>query len=80
MSHFFERSWIWAMLYFGGSIVVATDGVNNFADNLKTVKPTFLVSIPKVFTKIYSSIKNEIEKQSAVKRKMLNKAIASKLK
>lgn len=72
MSHFFERYWIWSMIYFGGSIVVATDGVNNFAEDLRIVKPTFLVSIPKVlflyyliaykvFTKIYQNIKNEIE-------------------
>ena len=75
MSHFFERYWIWSMIYFGGSIVVATDGVTNFAEDLRIVKPTFLVSIPKVslkrfnclklfkkvFTKIYQNIKNEIE-------------------
>lgn len=49
MSHFFERMWIWAMLYFGGSIAVARNGVNSFAEDLRFIRPTFLVSIPKVY-------------------------------
>ncbi len=75
LSHVLERSaGYYAVMMSGGHIAFADD-VSKVVENILEVKPTAMVSVPRLFEKIYSRIYENIHLLSPAKRQMFHKAV-----
>ena len=67
LSHVLERTGSFLFLYTGGTIAFA-ESVATVGENLVEIRPTRMVSVPRLFEKIYARIIDQIGTGSAVKR------------
>ena len=75
LSHVLERTaGYYAVLMSGGHIAFAED-VNKVVENIVEIKPTAMISVPRLFEKIYSRIYENVHLLSPAKRQMFHKAI-----
>ncbi len=68
MSHTFERTVGYYLPIMSGSTVAYARSVQQIAEDLLTVQPTIMISVPRIFERVYSKIKSQLEKKSAVER------------
>jgi long-chain acyl-CoA synthetase len=69
LSHVLERMVMFAYIYAGATVGFA-ESVETVAQNLLEVKPYIMVSVPRVFEKIYASVMDTILAGSALTRKV----------
>ncbi|NLL19898.1 MAG: long-chain fatty acid--CoA ligase [Clostridia bacterium] len=70
LSHVLERmAGYYLILYNGGTIAYA-EGVNEVVKNLPEIKPHVMVSVPRLYEKMYAGILNKIDEGSSFKKKM----------
>ena len=69
LSHVLERMTTFSFLYKGASIAYA-ESVDTVAENLTEVRPTIMISVPRLFDKIYARVMDNVLTQSAVKRQI----------
>ena len=67
LSHVLERTATYLSLYNGSSIAYA-ESVESVAENLVEVRPTIMVSVPRLFEKIYQKIMDQVLAGSALKK------------
>jgi len=63
-------------IQFGGSLGFMED-VSTLLDDLKLVRPTYLISVPRVFNKIYDAIQNKMKETGGAKKKLFDAACAT---
>jgi long-chain acyl-CoA synthetase len=69
LSHVFERMVNFTYLYAGCTIAYA-ESVEAVAQNLLEVRPTIMVSVPRVFEKIYAKVMDQVLVSPALRRKI----------
>jgi long-chain acyl-CoA synthetase len=69
LSHVLERMCMFAFLYTGSSIAYA-ENIETVAANLIEARPTIMVSVPRLFDKIYAKVIDQILAGSALKKKI----------
>lgn len=69
LSHSLERMVTFTYLYRGCSIAYA-ESLDTVAENLLEVKPQIMVSVPRVFEKIYAKVMDNVLSSSSLKRKI----------
>jgi long-chain acyl-CoA synthetase len=69
LSHVLERMVTFTYIYKGCSIAYA-ESVETLGENLVEIKPQIMVSVPRVFEKIYAKVIDNVLASSAVKRKI----------
>ncbi|MCJ7611871.1 MAG: long-chain fatty acid--CoA ligase [Candidatus Aminicenantes bacterium] len=69
LSHILERMVMFTYIYKGCTIAFA-ESLETVADNLLEVQPMIMVSVPRVFEKIYSKVIDTVLAGSAVKRRI----------
>jgi len=69
LSHVLERMVTFTYIYKGCSIAYA-ESVETIGENLVEIKPHIMVSVPRVFEKIYAKVIDNVLASSAVKRKI----------
>ncbi len=69
LSHIFERMVTFTYLYKGCSIAYA-ESIDTVGENLLEVKPHIMVSVPRVFEKIYAKVIDNVLTSSSLKRKI----------
>ncbi|MCD6580937.1 MAG: long-chain fatty acid--CoA ligase [Desulfuromusa sp.] len=75
LSHVLERSaGYYAVMMSGGHIAFADD-VSKVVENILEVKPMAMVSVPRLFEKIYSRIYENVHLMSPAKRQMFHRAV-----
>lgn len=74
LSHVLERLVVFAFLYKGCSMAYA-ESIETVADNLIEVRPTIMVSVPRLFEKIYAKVIDTILAGSGLKKKIFFWAI-----
>ncbi len=72
-AHIFGRVEHWAHVFMGFTMAYA-ESVERVRDNLPKAKPTFLLAVPRIFEKIYTSIQTQAE-ASPLKSKIFKWAI-----
>ncbi len=70
LSHVFERMAGHFFSCYHGSMVAYAESVDTVAANMTEVKPTIMVSVPRLYEKIYSKVLDSVESGSPVKRKI----------
>lgn len=74
LSHVFERTGMYLYI-FNGMAVHYAESIEKVADNLKEVRPTMFVGVPRLFEKVYAKAKLKAAKESVLKEKIFDWAI-----
>ncbi len=69
LAHVLERMTTFSFLYKGASIYYA-ESIETVAENLIEVRPTIMISVPRLFDKIYANVMDNVLTQSPLKRKI----------
>jgi len=75
LSHVFERMAGHYLSCYHGATVAYAESVDTVAENMGEVKPTLMVSVPRLYEKIYGRVLESVEAGSPVKRKIFNWAL-----
>lgn len=75
LCHIFERMAGYYTALSGGCTVAYAESIEKIAQNMEEVKPTIITAVPRLFERIYSKIKRNVESQPEKKQKIFNWAI-----
>ena len=75
LSHTFERTVGYYMSMMAGATVAYARSVPLLADDLKIIRPTILVSVPRIFERIYSAIHTKLEEGPPLRHKLFTLAV-----
>ncbi len=75
LSHTFERTCGYYTPMMWGMHITYARSVQTIADDLLQVKPHVLVSVPRIFERVYERIQAQLADASAVKRKIFQSAV-----
>jgi long-chain acyl-CoA synthetase len=75
LSHIFERQAMYMYLY-QGMVVYYAESLDTIGPNLREVRPTILVGVPRIFEKIYARIKERVAEKGKANMAMLLWAVA----
>lgn len=74
LSHVFERTGMY--LYFvNGMAVYYAESVENVPDNLKEVRPTIILGVPRIFEKVFEKARLKAARSSPIKERIFDFAI-----
>ena len=75
LSHMFERTAGYYMAMIAGSTVNYARSIDQLAEDLVTIKPTVLVTVPRIFERVYNKIHTQLAAKSPVAQKLFNAAV-----
>jgi len=67
LSHVLERTATFIFLYYGSSIAYA-ESIESVSQNLVEIRPTIMISVPRLFEKMYARVMESVLSQSALKK------------
>lgn len=74
LTHIFERAWDYLSLSEGAEIIINTNP-KDILVSLKETHPTCMSSVPRFWEKVYSAVKEKIEKSSSIQQKLFYHAL-----
>jgi long-chain acyl-CoA synthetase len=75
LSHVLERTAGYHSALLLGSHIAFAESVHTVLENIIEIKPTFIVSVPRLFEKIHSRIYESVHQSSPLKRQLFHRAI-----
>jgi long-chain acyl-CoA synthetase len=75
LSHAFERTAGYYMAMMAGAKVAYARSVTLLADDLRIIRPTILVSVPRIYERIYNAIHTRLEAATPVQHKLFTLAV-----
>lgn len=75
LSHAFERTAGYTMSMMAGAQVAYARSVALLADDLKIVRPTILIAVPRIFERIYHAIHSKLDEVSPLQHKLFTLAV-----
>ncbi len=75
LSHIFERQAMYMYLYQGMAVYYA-ESLDTIGPNLREVRPTILVGVPRIFEKIYDRIREKVSEKGRLNVALLNWAVS----
>ena len=75
LSHTLERTAGYYLPVMTGSEVIYARSILQLGEDLQTQKPTIMISVPRIYERVYGKIKVGLQKKSALANKLFNKTI-----
>ena len=75
LSHMFERTIGCYFNVMAGSSVAFNRSIPQLLEDMAEIKPTVIITVPRIFERAYSTIKAQLDEGSGVKRWLFNKAV-----
>ncbi len=75
LSHTFERTVGYYLAVMAGIPVAYARSISQLAEDLGIIKPTLLISVPRIYERVYGAISAKLAEGSAGKRKLFAKAV-----
>ncbi len=75
LAHCFERVTYYAIILFAGGTIAYAESIDTLISNLQEVKPTTVVSVPRVYEKVYARVMGEVAKKSPFAKKVFEWAV-----
>ena len=77
LSHTLERTVGYYIPMMAGCPVAHTRSLEHLGEDLRTLRPTLLVSVPRIFERVYNRFQEQLEEGSAVARWLFRTAVAA---
>lgn len=68
LSHTFERTVGYYTPMMAGASVAYTRSIEELGEDLRTIRPTIIISVPRIFEKVYTKIQNQLQQKSGLAR------------
>ncbi|MBL8519068.1 MAG: long-chain fatty acid--CoA ligase [Betaproteobacteria bacterium] len=75
LSHMFERTCDYYLNVVSGATIVFSRSIPQLAEDFKTVRPTVIFSVPRIFEKFLGAINEQLKKASPAKKKLFQFAV-----
>jgi long-chain acyl-CoA synthetase len=75
LSHTFERTCGYYLTIMCGATTVYARSVQQLGEDLQTIRPTMLISVPRIYERIYAAIKVKLDEGSPLKKKLFQLAV-----
>ncbi len=75
LSHILERTVGQFTLLASGAAIVYAEGIDKIQQNLSEVKPTILITVPRLLEKVYAKVQSQIEHAPGIVRSVLQKGL-----
>ncbi len=75
LSHMLERTAGYYMPIILGAEVVYARSISQLAEDLQNIKPTILISVPRIYERVYAKIQEGLKQKSATARLLFNTAV-----
>lgn len=75
LSHTFERTIGYYLPMMCGSTVAYNRSIPELGEDLQTIRPTILVSVPRIFERVYNKIQAGLAEKSPLARSLFNAAV-----
>ena len=79
-AHVFGQTCELHTLFSLGACMAICESVDKILDNLTETRPTILVSVPRIFNKLYSAVQRQIASKPAPVRELVKRALAARKK
>ncbi len=76
LSHTLERTGGYYLPMMVGATVTYSRSINQLAEDLQIIQPTVLISVPRIYERIYGRIKGQLAKSPAYRRWLFHAAVA----
>eukprot|EP01068_Selenidium_serpulae_P010369 Selendium_serpulae@DN5441_c0_g1_i2.p1 len=80
LAHVFERVVSYAVFTKAAKIGYYTGNVSKLIDDIKELKPTVLVSVPRLFNKIVETVLKNVEEKNWISRRLFDRGMAVKMR
>lgn len=75
LSHTFERTLGYYLPVMVGATVAFARSIPQLSDDLKFIQPTLLISVPRIYERIYAAIRTKLDEGSPLKRSLFHLAV-----
>ncbi len=75
LSHMFERTAGYYLPMLVGARVAYARSIEQLAEDLQIVRPTILITVPRIFERVYNRIRDQLAQKPPVARKLFEKAV-----
>jgi len=75
LAHCFERVTYYAIILFAGGTIAYAESFDTLVANFQEVHPTTVVSVPRVYEKVYARVMGEVAKKSPLAKKIFDWAV-----
>jgi len=75
LSHTFERTLGYYLTIMTGATVAFARSIALLSEDLQTIRPTLLISVPRIYERVYGAIRIKLDEGSPLKRKLFNLAV-----
>jgi long-chain acyl-CoA synthetase len=75
LSHTFERTCGYYLTVMSGATNTYSRGIPVLADDLQAVRPTILISVPRIYERVYGRIRTALDEGSPLKKKLFMLAV-----
>ena len=75
LSHAFERTLGYYLSVMTGATVAFARSIPQLSEDLQTIKPTVLVSVPRIYERIYAAISAKLDEGSPLRKKLFYLAV-----
>jgi long-chain acyl-CoA synthetase len=72
LSHTFERTVGYYLSVMAGAKVAFARSVAQLSGDMHIIRPTILVSVPRIYERVYGAVRTRLEESSPLKRKLFN--------
>jgi long-chain acyl-CoA synthetase len=76
LSHMLERTTGYYLPIMGGATVAFARSVAQLAEDLPIVRPTVLISVPRIYERVHARLTAQLAERSAIARMLFNTAVA----
>ncbi|MEE9447003.1 MAG: long-chain fatty acid--CoA ligase [Arenicellales bacterium] len=75
LSHTLERTVGYYLMMMAGAKVAYNRSIPELAEDLQIIKPTIMITVPRIFERVHGKIISKLEEGSAIKRGLFHKAV-----
>ncbi|MCG7873270.1 MAG: long-chain fatty acid--CoA ligase [Candidatus Thiodiazotropha lotti] len=75
LSHTLERTVGYYLAMVAGATTACSRSIAELGEDLQIIKPTILVSVPRIFERVYAKIQDKLAAESAIKQKLFKLAV-----
>ncbi len=75
LSHAFERTCGYYLTIMTGSTTAYSRGIPHLAEDLQAIRPTLLISVPRIYERVYGAIRAKLDEGPPLRKKLFQLAV-----